>query len=834
MVMERTNNNEPDGLEFEEVEDFDGEVTDVELEEIEQGEFTELDDGSAEIILVVDEEEIIEFGANLAEYLEESALLEIGNNLLEEIESDIAGRADWVSTYVQGLQTLGLNYENRTEPWENACGVHSTVLTEAAIRFQAETMGETFPASGPVKTLVMGEDSPEKKEAAVRVQEDMNYQLTEVMTEYRPEHERMLFTLGLAGSTFKKVYKDPTLGRQTATFVNAEDVIVPYGATDIDTCERVTHVMRKTVNEVARLQASGFYRDEDLGDPEPFYTDIEEAKADLLGFEANDDDRHTFYEVHAALIIEGMDDEDGLAKPYVVTIERSSGVVLGLRRNWEEGDHLNAKRQHFVHYTYVPGFGFYGMGLIHLVGGYARAGTSLIRQLVDAGSLANLPGGLKAKGLRVKDDDQPIGPGEFKDVDVVSGSIKDNIMLLPYKEPSATLLALLDKITQDGRRMAATSDLDVSDMSANAPVGTTLALLERTLKPMTAVQARVHYAMKGEFKLLKKIIAEHAPEEYTYDTNASHQRARRLDYETTDIIPVSDPNSSTMAQRVVQYQTAMEMARAAPHIYDEKFLHRQMLEVIDIPNAEKIVPMDDDMVQVDPVSENMAAMVGKPVKAFILQDHDAHIAVHQAFMQDPTIAQLIGQNPMAQRIMASLHAHVAEHGAFSYRKQIETKLGAPLSAPNEELPVEIEQTLSQLMATAAIQVAADNKKMVAAQQAQQQAQDPVVQNNKAGIENDRMEIQRKAQKDATDKVISLREQLRKERKDLSEAELKKRGLEIEEAELSLKAAEAGETISLNKRRQNDLADEAAIKIIDGKAARREARQTPEFGQKQGK
>ena len=717
----------------------------------------EMEDGSIEISFGEENEDadMAPFDANLAEYLDDGQLQELSDELIGAVEADTNSRREWADTFVRGLDVLGLKYEERTEPWENACGVYSTVLAEAAIRFQAEAMSETFPAAGPVRTKILGEVSREKEDAALRVKQDMNYELTEVMTEYRPEHERMLYSLGLAGSAFKKVYFDPNLGRQVAIYIPAEDVIVPYGASNIEAAERVTHVMRKTKNEMVKLQVNGFYREVDLGEPEAFHTDIEEKKAEEGGYSLTDDDRYTVLEVHADLIIDGVDGEEEdddlqIAKPYVVTIERGTGEILAIRRNWLVEDPLMLKRQHFVHYVYVPGFGFYGLGLIHIIGGYAKAGTSLIRQLVDAGTLSNLPGGLKSRGLRVKGDDTPIGPGEFRDVDVPSGSIRDNIMPLPYKEPSQTLLALLNKITEEGRRLGAISDMNISDMSANAPVGTTLALLERTLKPMAAVQARVHYAMKQEFKLLRTIIAEYAPEEYMYVPDRGEPRARRADYAMVEVIPVSDPNSSTMAQRVVQYQTVLQMAQATPQIYDLPQLHRQMIEVLGIKNADKLVPTTDDMKPADPVSENMNALVGKPIKAFIYQDHQAHMATHQAFMQDPMIMQAIGQNPQANQIMASLQAHLAEHLGFMYRQQMEEKLGAPLPGPNEEMPEDMEVPLSRLLAQAGQQLTQANQQQAAHQQAQQKAQDPVVQMQQMELQLKQAELQRKAAKDQAD------------------------------------------------------------------------------------
>jgi hypothetical protein len=730
-------------------------------------EITMLEDGGVEVTIspesASDEDlEMAPFDANLAEYLDEGLLLEMSTELIGLIESDLNSRRDWADTFVKGLDVLGFRPEERTDPWIGACGVYSTVLAEAVIRFQAEAMSETFPAAGPVRTKIIGEVTREKEDSAMRVQVDMNYELTDVMTEYRPEHERMLYTLGLAGSAFKKVYFDPNIGRQVAIFIPPEDVIVPYGASNIESAERVTHVMRKTKNEMHKLQAAGFYANVSLGDPVPYRTDIEEKKAEEGGYSLTDDDRYSIYEIHADLVIDGVDsegdedDEDALqiAKPYVVTLERGSNKVLAIRRNWNPDDPLMLKRQHFVHYVYVPGFGFYGLGLIHIIGGYAKAGTSLIRQLVDAGTLSNLPGGLKTRGLRIKGDDTPITPGEFRDVDVPSGSIRDNIMPLPYKEPSQTLLALLNQITEEGRRLGAISDMNISDMSANAPVGTTLALLERTLKPMAAVQSRVHYAMKQEFKLLKAIIAEYAPADYTYVPDRGEPRAKQTDYAVVDVIPVSDPNSSTMAQRVVQYQAVLQMAQQAPQIYDLPQLHRQMIEVLGVKNADKLVPTTDDLKPTDPVSENMNALVGKPMKAFIYQDQDAHIATHQAFMQDPQIAAFIGQNPAAQQIMGALMAHIAEHVAFSYRQQIENALGAPLPAPNAELPEELEVKLASMIAEAAQQNTQQKQAAAAQQAAQQQAQDPIMQMQMQELQLKAAEQQRKGQKDQAEQALA--------------------------------------------------------------------------------
>ena len=771
-------------------------------------EIIELEDGGVELLLGEEEEIGINgapFDANLAEFIDEDGLQNLSKDLIEMFDADVDSRKEWADTFVEGLDVLGFKYESRTQPWEGACGVFSTVLAEAAIRFQAETMSEVFPAAGPVKTKILGLETKEKLEAAERVRADMNYQLTEEMAEYRPEHERMLYSLGLAGSAFKKVYFDPSMERQTAVYIPAEDVIVPYSASNIESCERVTHIMRKTKNELRRLQAAGFYRQCDLGDPEPYRTDIAEKKAEEGGYTLNDDDRYTVVEVHADLCLEDIiegEESDDIAKPYVVTIEHGTGEVLAIRRNWADGDTLYKKRNHFVHYTYVPGFGFYGLGLIHIIGGYARAGTAIIRQLVDAGTLANLPGGLKTRGLRIKGDDSPIEPGEWKDVDVPSGSIRDNIMPLPYKEPSQTLLALLERITQEGRRLGAISDLNVSDMSANAPVGTTLALLERTLKPMAAVQSRVHYAMKQEFKLLKQIIAENAPQDYSFQPNRGEVTARMTDYLMVDVIPVSDPNSSTMAQRVVQYQAVLQMAQQAPQIYDLPQLHRQMIEVMGIKNADKLIPMAEDAKPVDPVSENMAALVGKPMKAFMYQDHEAHIAAHQAFMQDPVIAGSIGQNPQAQQIMASLQAHLAEHLGFLYRKQMEEKLGVPLNAPNEEMPEEMEVQLSRLIADGAKQLTQQHQQEAAQKQAQQQQQDPMVQMQMQELQLKQAEIQRKAAKDQAEIQLRNAEQQRKAAKDALDAKVDAAKIETDKAELAYAAKKDGVAM----RNQKDLED----------------------------
>ena len=698
------------------------------------------------IDLMPEPETAEDFGANLAEYMDEGELGKLAGDLIGEYESDVASRKEWADMYVRGLEVLGMKYEERTEPWDGACGVYSTVLTEAAIRFQSETIIETFPAQGPVKTQIVGAIDKLKEEAAERVREDMNYKLTEQMPEYRPEHERMLYNLGLAGSAFKKIYFDPSLGRQVAIFIPAEDLIIPYGASNARTAERVTYVMRKTKNEIKKLQVAGFYRDVELGEPQMFNTDIEKKKAEEQGYDLNEDNRYQLLEMCVDYDMPGYEDEDEIALPYVVTIDRATTKVLSIRRNWNEDDKLKLRRQHFVQYTYIPGFGVYGLGLIHVIGGYARAGTSIIRQLVDAGTLANLPGGVKTRGLRIKGDDTPIAPGEWRDVDVPSGTMRDNMMPLPYKEPSQVLAGLLDRITEEARRLGSVADMKVSDMGANAPVGTTLALLERQLKTMSAVQARVHNSMKEEFKLLKEIIRDNTPAEYDYMPMGGKPSAKREDYDIVEVIPVSDPNSATMAQRIMQYQAVIQLSAQAPQIYDLPQLHRQMIEVLGIKNADKLVPIEDDMTPRDPVSENMAFLTGKPTKAFVYQDHDAHIAVHMSLMQDPLLAAQIGQSPQAQKMQSEIMAHVSEHLAFSYRKKIEEQLGVPLPPPNTEMPEEAEVMLAKMVAMASQQVVAQSKGQAAQQQAQQQAQDPVMQMQMQELKIREQEAQIKAMK----------------------------------------------------------------------------------------
>jgi len=699
-----------------------------------------------------------DFGANLADLMDEGDLQELASDLSSDIDNDKASRKDWEKAYTEGIKLLGLQYEDRTEPWQGASGVFHPMITEAVVRFQSETITEMFPAQGPVRTKIVGKETPEKIEAAGRVQEDMNYQLTEVMREFRPEQERMLWSLPATGSAFKKVYYDPSLGRQVSMFIPAEDIILPYGTTDLDTCYRITHVMRKTENEIIKLQKAGFYRDIELPEADKDKSDIKQAKDKETGFSDINDDRYTVYEVHVDLDITGFEDEDkegmtGIALPYVVTMIKGSNDVLAIRRNWLADDELKLKRQHFVHYQYIPGFGAYGFGLFHLIGGFAKSATSIMRQLVDAGTLSNLPGGLKSRGLRIKGDDTPIQPGEFRDVDIGSGALRDNILPLPYKEPSQVLYTLLNNIVEEGRRFASTADMKISDMSGQAPVGTTLALLERQLKVMSAVQARLHYTFKQELRLLAAIIRDYTEPAYDYQPDVGGPTAKQEDYDHVDVIPVSDPNAATMSQRVVQYQAVMQMAQASPDIYNMPQLHRNMLEILGIKNADKLVPLPDDHKPRDPVTENMALLKGDPVKAFLHQDHQAHIAVHMAMMQDPMIAASIGQNPKAPVISAALMAHVAEHAGYQYRKQIEAQLGLPLPPEDEDLPPQIEQALSGMMAQAAQQALQLNQQQAQQQQAAQQAQDPMVMMQQQELQLKQGSLQLEAQKVQQDFAI---------------------------------------------------------------------------------
>jgi hypothetical protein len=751
--------------------------------EIEDPESVTIGMDGLEVVLEKEEETTDEFNANLAEYMSEGELTKLAGDLVGDFDSDIGSRKDWIQTYVDGLELLGLKIEERTEPWEGACGVYHPLLSEALVKFQAETMMSMFPAAGPVKTVIIGKETPQKKDSAERVQDDMNYQLTEAMPEFRPEHERMLWGLGLAGNAFKKVYFDPNLDRQVSMYVPAEDIVVPYGASDLASAERVTHVMRKTENDLKKLQAAGFYRDVDLGDPVNTLDEVEKKIAEKLGFRASSDDRYKLLEMHVDLDLPGYEhkDEDGkltgIALPYVVTLEKGSNTILAIRKNWEPDDETYKKRQHFVHYGYIPGFGFYCFGLIHLIGAFAKSGTSLIRQLVDAGTLSNLPGGFKTRGLRVKGDDTPIAPGEFRDVDVPSGTMRDNILPLPYKEPSQTLMALLNQIVEEGRRFANTADLQISDMSSQAPVGTTLAILERTLKVMSAVQARIHFSMKQELKLLKHIIAAYTPDEYPYQPVEGSRFAKRSDYDNVDVIPVSDPNASTMAQKIVQYQAVLQLAQGAPQLYNLPLLHRQMLDVLGIKNAQKLIPMDEDQKPTDPVSENQNVLKGKPVKAFMYQDHQAHITVHMSAMQDPKIMALLQNNPMAGALQSAMMAHINEHLGFEYRKQIEMQLGMSLPPQQDEsgedvnMNPEVEARLAPMLAEAATRLLQQNQAQVAQQQAQQQAQDPIIQMQQQELQLKAQEQQRKEAKDMAD-IALKQEQLMLESKKI-EADVKK-------------------------------------------------------------
>jgi hypothetical protein len=737
------------------------EQPDLEIE-IEDPEEVTIGVGGLEINLKPEKETAETFDANLAEYMDDNDLQSLAEDLVEDFDKDIMDRRDWIKTYVDGLKLLGLNYEDRTEPWQGACGVFHPMLAESVVRFQSEGITETFPAMGPVKTVVIGKDTPEIEEAAARVRDDMNYQLTEVMYEYRPEHEKMLWNLPITGSAFKKVYYDPSKGRQMAVFIPAEDIVVPYGASNLETAERVTHVMRKTENEILRLQEAGFYMDVDIGEPTFELDDIEKQKAEETGLSATDDERYRILEMHIDLDLKGFEhknkkgEETGIGLPYVVTIEKGTRKVLAIRRNWYEGDKLHLKRQHFVHYQYIPGFGFYGYGLIHLIGGYAKSATMLIRQLVDAGTLSNLPGGLKSRGLRIKGDDTPIQPGEFRDVDVPSGSIRDNILPLPYKEPSQTLFALFQQIVEEGRAFASSGDMNVSDMSAQAPVGTTLALLERQLKVMGAVQARMHFTMRQEFKLLKVIIADYTPEEYDYEPVDGSRKAKKSDYDKVDVIPVSDPNASTMAQKIVQYQAVLQLAQGAPQLYDLSLLHRQMLEVLGIKNANKLIPTEDDVKPIDPVQENMNLLTIKPVKAFLEQNHQAHIAVHMSAIQDPKIQMMMQGNPQAQAIMASAMAHINEHIAFEYRLQLEKQMGfslPPVEDKHEEhqpVPKDMADQIAIAAAQASQQLLQQNKQEAAQQSAQQKAMDPIVQMQQQELQLKMQEFQLKQQKQQID------------------------------------------------------------------------------------
>lgn len=823
MAIEKSLYAAPEGL-----PDLESMEPDLEIE-IENPDDVTLTIGGMRMDLMPDEDEE-DFDANLADEMDESFLQTIASDLTADFENDISSRKDWITTYVDGLELLGLKIEERSEPWEGACGVYHPLLSEALVKFQSETMMSTFPAMGPVKTQIIGKETPEKKDAAIRVQDDMNYQLMDVMSEYRPEHERMLWGLGLSGNAFKKVYFDPSLDRQVSIFVPAEDIVVPYGASDLQSAERVTHVMRKTENEMRRLQIAGFYRDVDLGEPDNSLDEVEKKIAEKLGFRATTDDRYKVLEMHVYMDLEGYEDVDedgeptGIALPYVVTIEKGTNTVLAIRRNWEKDDDLKQKRQHFVHYGYVPGFGFYCFGLIHLVGAFAKSGTSLIRQLVDAGTLSNLPGGFKSRGMRIKGDDTPISPGEWRDVDVPSGPMRDNIIPLPYKEPSQTLYQLLNTIVEEGRRFANTADLQISDMSAQAPVGTTLAILERTLKTMSAIQARVHYSMKQELGLLKKIIAAFAPEDYNYDPVEGSRKAKRSDYDNVDVIPVSDPNASTMAQKIVQYQAVLQLAQGAPQLYNMPLLHRQMLDVLGIKNAQKLIPMAEDLVPTDPVSENQNLLMMKPVKAFLTQDHKAHIQVHMSAMQDPKIAQLLQGNPQAPQLQAAMMAHINEHLGFEYRVQIEQQLGFALPPQHDEsgedahMDPQVEANLAPMLAQAAQQLLQQNQADVARQQAQQQAQDPLVQMQMQELQLKAAEQQRKAQKDQIDAQLK-QQQIQVERERIAaQAQTAAKQIQVDALKnaATITAKQKGEDKRLKVEALKSAADLTTRKELDNK------------------
>lgn len=815
MAIDKSLYQAPQGLAALEEEPIEIEIVDPEAVSISMG----------DIEIDIEPEGDPEFSKNLAEDMDERELATLASDLVGLYETDINGRKDWADTYVQGLKLLGLKYEETTEPWAGACGVFHPMLSEAVVRFQSEAIMETFPSSGPVKTQIIGKETQAKKEASVRVSEDMNYKLMDEMTEYRPEHEKLLWNLPLAGSAFKKVYYDPSLERQVAMFIPAEDFVVPYGASNLDTAERMTHVMRKTKNDVKKLMVAGFYRDVDLGEPMAVLDDIEKRKAEEQGFSATNDNRYRILEIHVDYDLPGYEDErggepTGVALPYVITIEKSTATILSIRRNWLEEDTLKSKRIHFVHYQYVPGFGFYGYGLIHLIGGYARSATTMLRQLIDAGTLSNLPGGLKSRGLRVKGDDIPISPGEFRDVDVPSGTIKDNVMLLPYKEPSQTLSQLFNQIVTEGRNFISAGDLQVSDMGGNAPVGTTLAILERTLKVMSAIQARLHYSMKQEFKLLKHIIADYTPEEYDYEPEEGEASAKKADYDDVEVIPVSDPNASTMAQKIVQWQAVMQLAQQSPQLYNLPFLHRQMVETLGIKNAAKLIPMADDQKPTDPVSENQNVLIMKPVKAFSYQDHEAHIAVHQAAMQDPKIVALLQNNPMAQQLQQAMMAHINEHAGFLYRRDIEKQLGMALPQQKTDemsededvnMSPEVEFAMSQKLAQAAQQLLQQNQQQAQQQQAQQQMQDPIIQMQM-------QELQLKAQ-----------EQQRKNQKDQTDAQLKLKQLEIEASRIQAQSKTAGlqnfsQTVLGQEKLKHQQRMDAGKLVIDALGKERQEKQ----------
>jgi len=739
---------EPSDLEIEETDATDIEVEivnpdAVSIETEDGGVIIDFEGGIAEDIMGPDHD------ANLAEFIDEATLQSMASELVGDFNSDRESRQDWARAYVKGLDLLGMKIEERSQPWAGASGVFHPVLTEAVVRFQAQAMGEIFPASGPVRTKIMGKLTPEKADQADRIQTEMNYLLTEEMTEYRDETEQMLFKLPLAGSAFKKVYYDPLEDRPVAMFVPAEDFVVSYGASDLASCPRYTHIMKKTSNEILELQVAGFYRDVDLPDPEPDFTDIQEKYDELDGESAiiEDDDRHTILEMHVTMNMpEEFDDPDNIARPYVITIDKTSREILAIRRNWYEDDAKKKKRLHFVHYKYLPGLGFYGTGLIHLIGGLAKSATSILRQLIDAGTLSNLPAGLKARGLRIKGDDSPLMPGEFRDVDVPGGAIRDSITFIPYKEPSSVLYSLLGNIVEEGRRIGSVADIQVGDMNSQAPVGTTLALMERSMKVMSGVQARMHAAMKNELRLLARIIRDYMPEEYAYEMDGDFNRREDFD-SRVDVIPVSDPNAATMSQRIMQYQAALQLSQQAPQLYDMGKLHRQMLEVLGIQDADDIIKLPDDIKPADPVTENMMILKQEPVKPFKYQDHEAHIAVHMAAAQDPKIMQMVGQSPFAAQIQQAMAAHITEHVAFQYRREIEKMLGVEMPNEDQPLPEDIEIEISRLAKDAAEKLLQKDQAEVQQQQIQKQQQDPVVQMQQQELQLKAKELEHKIQMD---------------------------------------------------------------------------------------
>ena len=702
---------------------------------------TELEDGSVEIDLAPDtpEEEVVEHGANLADVMREQDLTSLAADLVADFEDDLRSRSQWEKTYMKGLDLLGLKIDERTNPWPGACGVFHPILAEAVIRFQAQTIMEILPPSGPAKTKIMGKVTPEKLKQASRVENEINYIVTEKMPGYRSEMEQMLFKLALAGSAFKKVYFDPNTGVPVSRFVAAEDFVVAYGTSDLRTCPRYTHVERYYPNEIVKLQISGFYREVDLPEPSIDYSELQRKYDKLNGEEPTiqNDDRHTILEMHVDLDLPGFENEDGLALPYIVTIDKSSRTILAIRRNWAEGDESYAKQQYFASYEYLPGLGFYGTGLIHLIGGIAKSATSILRQLVDAGTLSNLPGGLKARGLRIKGDDSPIQPGEFRDVDVPGGRIQDSISFLPYKEPSAVLYQLLGNLVDEGRRIGSIAEIDVGESNPEAPVGTTLALIERSMKVMSAVQARVHESLGKELRLIADVVKDYMGPEYEYDVSddSGQTYSRTEDFGgPVDIIPVSDPNASTMAQKVMQYQAALQLAQQSPELYDLALLHRQMLEVLNIQNADQIIKTQTPPPAMDPITENMMALQGKPFQVYPDQDHDAHLQVHTAFMQDPKYQQFISQSPNAQAFQSAMQAHMAEHMAFSYKREIELKVGVNLPKPEEMVPPQLQNDIAKISALGAAKLVQTHAQQMAAQEAQQQANDPLTVIQKQELE----------------------------------------------------------------------------------------------------